>query len=55
MFDSTVTKRVGWGSPAKGIFHDLDGTLTAGVHNLGADAYVGAYYAHNEWPECIVD
>ena len=28
MFDTTVTKRISFGSPAKGIFHDLDGTLT---------------------------
>lgn len=53
-FDSTVNRRIAFGSPAKGIFHDLDGTLTD-LHSIGADSYVGAYYSHNEWPECTVD
>lgn len=28
MFDSTVEKKIKWRWPFKGIFHDLDGTLT---------------------------
>lgn len=28
MFDSTVDARIRWQWPFKGIFHDLDGTLT---------------------------
>ena len=40
-----------WRWPFKGIFHDLDGTLT----EQGADSYVSAYWKHNDWPHCTVD
>ena len=46
-----VSNRIRWNWPFKGIFHDLDGTLT----EQGADSYVSAYWKHNDWPECIVD
>lgn len=51
MFDSSVENRIRWRWPHKGIFHDLDGTLT----EQGPDSYVSAYWKHNEWPECTVD
>ena len=51
MFDSTVENRIRWRWPFKGIFHDLDGTLT----EQGADSYVSAYWPFNDWPECTVD
>ena len=51
MFDSSVEKRIRWRTPRKGIFHDLDGTLT----EQGADSYVSPYWPHNDWPECNVD
>ena len=43
--------RIRYRWPFKGIFHDLDGALT----EQGADSYAGAYWVHNEWPECTVD
>jgi hypothetical protein len=46
-----VDARIKWRWPHKGIFHDLDGTLTG----QGADSYVSAYWKHNDWPECEVD
>ena len=49
--DATVDRRVAWRWPFKGIFHDLDGTLTG----QGADSYVSAYWKHNDWPACTVD
>jgi hypothetical protein len=49
--DATVDARIKWRWPHKGIFHDLDGTLTG----QGADSYVSAYWKHNDWPECEVD
>lgn len=50
-FDASVGKRIAWRWPFKGIFHDLDGTLT----EQGENSYVGAYWKHNVWPECTVD
>lgn len=50
-FDASVEKRIAWRWPFKGIFHDLDGTLT----EQGANSFVGAYWKHNVWPECTVD
>lgn len=44
-----VDQRIKWTWPNKGIFHDLDGTLT----EEGPDSYVAAYFKHNDWPECI--
>jgi hypothetical protein len=38
--DDTVNARIRWSEPWKGIFHDLDGTLTG----HGADSYVSAYW-----------
>ena len=49
--DATVDARIRWKAPYKGIFHDLDGTLT----NQGADSYVSAYWSHNDWPQCSTD
>ena len=49
--DATVDRRIRWKEPYKGIFHDLDGTLTG----QGADSYVSAYWQHNDWPQCSVD
>jgi hypothetical protein len=49
--DATVDTRIKWKEPFKGIFHDLDGTLT----KQGPDSYVSAYWSHNDWPECNVD
>ena len=46
-----VDRRVNFMGPRKGIFHDLDGTLT----ERGPDSYVSAYWPHNEWPECEVN
>lgn len=51
LMDSTVTMRVKYNWPFKGIFHDLDGTLT----EQGPDSYVGAYWPHNTWDHCTVD
>lgn len=51
MFDSSVENRIRWRYKKKGIFHDLDGTLT----EQGPDSYVSAYWPHNDWPECTVD
>ena len=50
-FDSTVDARLKFQFTNKGIFKDLDGTLT----NMGANSYVGAYYEFNTWPECTVN
>lgn len=49
--DATVDARIRYRWPFKGIYHDLDGTLT----EQGADSYASAYFVHNEWPECTVD
>jgi len=48
---TNVANRIRWRFPFKGIFHDLDGSLTG----LGADSYATAYFKHNDWPECTVD
>ena len=47
----TVTRRIRYQFPFKGIYHDLDGSLT----NLGPDTWATSYYKHNEQPECTVD
>ena len=49
--DSTVTARVNFLDPLKGIFHDLDGTLTG----QGADSYLTAYWPHLDVPACTVN
>lgn len=42
-FDSTVTKRVEYQLPFRGIFLDLDGTLTG----LGANSWSVSHHEHN--------
>ena len=49
--DATVTKRVKYLGPYKGILHDLDGTLTG----RGANTYATSYWKHNDQPECTLD
>jgi len=44
-------RRISYQFPFKGIFHDLDGTLT----NKGPNTYATAYFKHHEQPECTVD
>ena len=46
--DVTVTKRIGYGTPNKAIFMDLDGTLTG----LGPNSWATPYYNHFNVPEC---
>lgn len=43
-----MTKRVKYQAPNKGIYHDLDGTLTG----LGPNSYATAYWPHNNQSEC---
>ena len=50
-FHDTVNRRISWNKPNKGIFHDLDGTLTG----YGADSYVTSYWIHNDLPACTLD
>ena len=49
--DSSVTKRVLWQYPFRGIIWDMDGTLTG----LGADSWVTHYYPHLLQDECTLD
>ena len=49
--DATIKKRVFYQSWFKGIYHDLDGTLTG----LGPDSYTTPDWTHNRWPECTLD
>ena len=48
---TNVDRKIKWNWPFKGIFHDLDGTLTG----QGADSYVSSYLPHNDWDECTKD
>ena len=50
-FDSTVSKRIRYQFPFRGIFEDLDGTLTS----LGANTWATDYWKHLEQDECYVD
>jgi len=43
-------KRIKYQFPFKGIYHDLDGSLTG----VGADTYATHWYKHLEQPECKV-
>ena len=49
--DATVPRRIRYQFPFKGIYHDLDGTLTG----LGPNTWATSYWKHNEQPECQVD
>ena len=51
VFDSTVSKRIGYQFPLRGIFADLDGSLTG----KGPNSWATAYWKHNEQPECTVN
>lgn len=47
-----VSRKILYQYPERGIFHDLDGSLTG----LGADTYASANFLHNsEQPECTLD
>ena len=48
---TNVDRRILWKWPFKGIFHDLDGTLTGQDLN----SYVTADLPHNDWEECTKD
>lgn len=43
-FDTTVPKRIWYSYPNRGIFYDIDGTLTG----RGAGSWATAYFLHNE-------
>ena len=45
--ESTVPRRIRYQYPFRGIFWDLDGTLT----ELGPDSYATWNYKHNQWSE----
>ena len=47
-FDNTVTNRITYQYPYRGIFFDADGSLTG----LGAGSWAIANFLHNEQPEC---
>ena len=49
--DATVPRRVRHQFPFKGIYYDLDGTLT----EIGPGTWTAAYWKHLESPECVVD
>jgi hypothetical protein len=44
---TNVDRRILWNWPFKGIFHDLDGSLTG-----SAGSYASPDWVHNRWPEC---
>ena len=47
--DDSVPRRISYGYPFRGIFWDLDGSLT----DQGANSWAVAYWKHLEQPECI--
>lgn len=49
--DATVPRRIGWTTYRKGIFHDLDGSLTG----LGPDTWATPLWEHNQWNETTGD
>ena len=49
--DATVPQRIAWTTYRKGIFHDLDGSLTG----LGADTWATPLWEHNQWNETTGD
>lgn len=51
VFDASVTKKIRYQFPNRGIFHDEDGTLTG----KGADTYATAGFPHVQQPECTLD
>lgn len=54
-FDASVPKRILYSTPFRGIFNDLDGTLTGFTDGTGAGSWATAYWKHNEQTECIKD
>jgi hypothetical protein len=54
-FDSTVPKRIWYETPYRGIFNDLDGTLTDIPNGEGVGSWATAYWKHNEQAECTKD
>jgi len=51
-FDASVKRKVWYRYPYRGIYSDLDGTLTG----LGAGSWATAYFRHNDWPgQCTYD
>lgn len=54
-FDSTVPKRIWYQYPYKGIYQDLDGTLTGFTNGEGTGSWATSYWLHNEQPECTKD
>lgn len=48
---ATVPRAIRWQFPDKGIFLDLDGTLTG----IGANTWATSYLPHNLQPECTLD
>ena len=52
IFDAaTVPKKIWYQYPFRGIWSDLDGSLTG----LGAGSWATAYFKHNEQPECTTN
>lgn len=47
-FDTSVSRKIWYQYPNRGIWHDIDGTLTG----KGAGSWATAYFKHNEQPEC---
>ena len=50
-FDSSVTQRIRYTFPFKGIWFDETGELTG----LGPNTWAMAWHKHNEWPECTTN
>jgi len=51
-FDASVKRKILYRYPYRGIYSDLDGTLTG----LGAGSWATAYFKHNDWPgQCTYD
>lgn len=48
---TNVPRKIRYQYPERGIFHDMDGTLTG----LGADTYATKGYKHTQQPECTLD
>jgi hypothetical protein len=48
---TNVNKKIRYQYPFKGIYEDLDGTLTG----LGPNTFASAYFPHNIQPECTYD
>ena len=49
--DATVPRRIRYRIPYRGIWYDIDGTLTG----KGAGSWATAYFKHVDQPECTVD